>query len=48
MVKNGYKKGHMDFVPNKFEKKIFNNYGWDLIFFNEIEVNEEGVLNKLK
>jgi len=28
-------------------QKVFNKYGWEIIFFNEVEVNEENVLNKL-
>jgi len=29
-------------------QKVFNKYGWKIIFFNEIEVNEEYVLEKIK
>ena len=28
--------------------KVFRQYGWQVIYFDEIEVNEENVLNKLK
>ena len=28
-------------------QKVFNKYGWKIIFFNEIEVNEEYVLEKI-
>lgn len=27
--------------------KIFKDYGWDLLFFNEVEVNEKYILEKL-
>lgn len=29
-------------------EKIFNEYGWKLMFFNELEVNEENVIRKLR
>ena len=32
----------------KDRQEIFNKYGWKIIFFNEIEVNEEYVLEKIK
>lgn len=28
-------------------REIFNKYGWRILFFNEVEVNEENVLEKL-
>lgn len=29
-------------------QKVFNKYGWKIIFFNEIELTEENVLKRLK
>jgi len=29
-------------------QKVFNKYGWKIIFFNEIEVNEKYILEKIK
>jgi len=31
----------------KKREKVFNDFGWKLIFFNEIEVNEQKVLKVL-
>ncbi|MBA7574393.1 hypothetical protein ES708_16199 [subsurface metagenome] len=28
-------------------QKVFNRYGWKIIFFNEVEVNEKNVLEKI-
>ena len=28
-------------------REIFNNKGWDILFFNEIQVNDETVLTVL-
>jgi len=27
--------------------EVFRQYGWEIVYFNEIEVNEENILNKL-
>ena len=29
-------------------QKVFNKYGWKIIYFNEVEVNEKNVLEKIK
>lgn len=28
--------------------KVFNKYGWKILYFNEVEVNEENILEKIK
>lgn len=44
-----YKKRHGGIDEWKQERtKLFAEYGWDIIFFNEIEVNEENVLKHLQ
>lgn len=43
------KRNHISIEDWKIQRaEVFKQYGWEVIYFNEIEVNEEDVLNKLK
>jgi len=43
-----FKKKSMSIEDWKIQRaKVFKQYGWEIIFFNETEVNEENILNKL-
>lgn len=45
-----YKKRNHTSIEDWKRKRaeVFKQYGWRVIYFNEIEVNEENILNKLK
>jgi very-short-patch-repair endonuclease len=43
------KRNHENIEEWELERqKVFNKYGWKVIFFNEVEVNEDNVLKKLR
>ena len=43
------KRNHKNVERWKEERqKIFNKYGWKILYFNEVEVNEKNVLEKIK
>ena len=44
-----YKKRNHDSIENWKTKRseVFRQYGWQIIYFDEIEVNKENILNKL-
>jgi len=44
-----YKKRNHDSIEDwKIQRsEVFKQYGWQIMYFNEIEVNEENILNKL-
>ena len=45
---NYYKKIHGNVENWKIERKqLFREYGWELLFFNEMEVNEKNIMERL-
>lgn len=43
------KRNHISIEDWKIKRsKIFKQYGWKIIYFNEIEVNEENILSELR
>ena len=43
------KRNHTSIEDWKIQRsKVFKQYGWQIIYFNEIEVNEKNILNKLE
>jgi len=42
------KRNHISIEDWKIQRsEVFKQYGWEIVYFNEIEVNEENILNKL-